>query len=709
MPPPAYEFRGGNQRSSHQPKHEFTFRYQRPGTSERPLLRSRRETTPELLVGPESEHAKPGMKFARIENLSDSEEAEMDVSSDENEDEDGESRPRKKRAVESNNTPVPDTAAESKPKWSNPDPYTALPPPDETQNKKVDVVKLIRKARLAASEKPAKTDAVVSNEDFISLAGLVDENETSNPPENAPTGPKRHLQGNDPALGNRKRTYDDEIKGPGKPGGKLASRYYKDGSIIDEWKLRPSETGTPWLNLMPPTLHLGSRLHDEILSFYHWVKPVQYEQVVREDLVARLQATFQSRYYGVEVHAFGSFASGLYLPNADIDLVLLSTNFRRTGVKTFGERKGQIYAFSAFVKNQDIAVPGSVETIAHARVPILKFVDKLTGLKVDLSFDNDSGLIANRTFQVWRQEYPAMPVIVSVIKQFLLLRGLNEVPTGGLGGFSITCLVTSLLQHMPHSNLSPNLGSVLMDFFQFYGSNFDYETVGIRMNPPGYFNKRVYGVYKANNGPRLSIEDPNNPDNDISGGTREIGLIFKSFAEAFRLLKDRMVSAATTGEITESILGTIIAANFDEYTELRWQLREVFETDPRFAQYRRSPSPPPPPPYSPPPPTNAAPPPPPPSSKPSRPLPAKPPAGGKKAKDSKAKESKESKEKLTKLQKKKLASKDRASRLKRLRPDIPKVPTSISNEEAIKLGGYKTQSEMDKDLIMREKGIPVAG
>lgn len=472
-------------------------------------MRSRRETTPELLVGPESEHAKPGMKFARIENLSDSEEAEMDVSSDENEDEDGESRPRKKRAVESNNTPVPDTATESKPKWSNPDPYTALPPPDETQNKKVDVVKLIRKARLAASEKPAKTDAVVSNEDFISLAGLVDENEISNPPENAPTGPKRHLQGNDPALGNRKRTYDDEIKGPGKPGGKLASRYYKDGSIIDEWKLRPSETGTPWLNLMPPTLHLGSRyvqrlqlfrdglsnairLHDEILSFYHWVKPVQYEQIVREDLVARLQATFQSRYYGVEVHAFGSFASGLYLPNADIDLVLLSTNFRRTGVKTFGERKGQIYAFSAFVKNQDIAVPGSVETIAHARVPILKFVDKLTGLKVDLSFDNDSGLIANRTFQVWRQEYPAMPVIVSVIKQFLLLRGLNEVPTGGLGGFSITCLVTSLLQHMPHSNLSPNLGSVLMDFFQFYGSNFDYETVGIRMNPPGYFNKVSY-------------------------------------------------------------------------------------------------------------------------------------------------------------------------------------------------------------------------
>ncbi|RDW60392.1 putative topoisomerase family protein TRF4 [Aspergillus mulundensis] len=712
MPPPAYEFRGGGPRPPHHPRHEFTFRYQRPGTSERPLLRSHREKTPEQLVAPDAGNA--AMRFARIENLSDSEEADMDVSSD-----DEAAHPRKKRALESN-------TVESKPvpKWSNPDPYTALPPPDESQTKKIDVVKLIRKARLAASAQPAKTDAVVSNEDFISLAGLVDENETNNAPENAPKGPRRHLEGSDPALGNRKRTHDDEIKGPARTmGGKLVSRYYNDGSIIDEWRLRPSETGTPWINFMPRTLDMvtvGARFHDEILSFYHWAKPVQYEQIVRQDLVNRLQAVFQSRYHGVEIHAFGSFASGLYLPNADIDLVLLSTSFQRSGVRAFGERKGQIYAFSAFLKNQNIAVPGSVETIAHARVPILKFVDKLTGLKVDLSFDNDSGLIANKTFQQWKSEYPAMPVIVSVIKQFLLLRGLNEVATGGLGGFSITCLVTSLLQHMPRGNLYPNLGDVLMAFFQFYGRDFDFETRGIRMNPPGYFDKvrnqsiiphhasadlkmqRVYGVYKANNGSRLSIEDPNNPDNDISGGTREIALIFKSFSEAHHLLKDRLVSMALSGKSNESVLGTIIAANFDEYTELRWQLREVFDTDPRFAHLRK-PLTPPPPPYSPPLPSELAPvPPPPPSSKP-HPLPAKPSTAGKKAKDTK--DVKDTKEKLTKLQKKKQASKDRAARLKRLRPDIQKVPLSITNDEALKLGGYKTQSEMDKDLIMREKGI----
>jgi non-canonical poly(A) RNA polymerase PAPD5/7 len=191
------------------------------------------------------------------------------------------------------------------------------------------------------------------------------------------------------------------------------------------------------------------------------------------------------------VHAFGSSASGMYLPVADMDLVVLSGTFARNRVKSFLERKGQIYAISAFLKGLDIAVPGSIETIAHARVPILKFVDKLTGLRVDLSFDNDSGLLANETFQRWKAEYPAMPVIAAIIKQFLLLRGLNEVPSGGLGGFSIICLVVSLLQHIPQGEgpYGPNLGSILMDFFDFYGNKFDYTSVGIRMEPPGFFNK----------------------------------------------------------------------------------------------------------------------------------------------------------------------------------------------------------------------------
>lgn len=172
-----------------------------------------------------------------------------------------------------------------------------------------------------------------------------------------------------------------------------------------------------------------------------------------------------------------------------MDLVLLSTRFVQSKVKTLGVTKSQVWQCAAHLKRSGVAVDDSVLAIPSAKVPIVKFIDKVTGLRVDLSFDNDSGIIANDTFLAWKLEYPAMPIIVSIVKQFLLLRGLNDVATGGLGGFSIICLVTSLLQHLPPSGGLPNLGTLLMDFFNFYGNEFDQSTLGINLNPPGYFDK----------------------------------------------------------------------------------------------------------------------------------------------------------------------------------------------------------------------------
>jgi non-canonical poly(A) RNA polymerase PAPD5/7 len=416
----------------------------------------------------------------------------------------------------------------------------------------------------------------------------------------------------------------------------------------------------------------------------------------------------------------------MYLPIADMDLVLLSATFARTGKKVYGQKKSFIYAFAAFLKNLSIAVPGSIETIAHARVPILKFVDKITGLRVDLSFDNDSGLKAIHTFQLWRAAYPAMPVIVAVIKQFLLQRGLNEVPNGGLGGFSIICLVTSLLQHIPQGYVSPNLGSILMDFLDFYGRQFDYHSVGIRMDPPEYFNKvrypfdtdvrynancgqRVYG--KPGERQRLAIEDPNNRDNDISGGTREIALIFRSFADAYTILKESMVETLTTDADETCFLSTVIAGCYDEYLEQREHIRGIFETDPRFASYRthlHQYAPPPPPPEAPPTDIPPAPPSlPPPSliSQPSLPLSSASSEASSRPSTASRWQA-QPKNGPTKIQRKIQASKDRAERLRALRPDlIGYIPPSISNGDAMALGRYKTQSEMDLDLAAREKQL----
>lgn len=293
MAPPPFQFRGngpppreGNRRArrdqgkggpkDRRPRQrpEFTFRAPRP-TSERPLLSGKRETTPEQLQSVEAgEKAAP--KFASLDALSDSEEAEMDFSEDSEE----EARPRKKRAfgLDGNNSPKPAPAPAPTPKWSNPDPYTALPPPDDSQHKRIDMVKLIRKARLATVEQPKKNDAVVQNEDFISLGGLDGshddgkseaEDESTKAPQNAPKGPKglearitapkgpKAMGGGDAVPA--KRTLEAQLKGNSLKLGMPKRKFNTSGSVVHDWMPSSSQDSAPWMDGVQPVMQLSSR------------------------------------------------------------------------------------------------------------------------------------------------------------------------------------------------------------------------------------------------------------------------------------------------------------------------------------------------------------------------------------------------------------------------------------------------------------------
>jgi non-canonical poly(A) RNA polymerase PAPD5/7 len=227
-------------------------------------------------------------------------------------------------------------------------------------------------------------------------------------------------------------------------------------------------------------------LHKEIIDFHEWVKPKDYERAVRQEVFDRLRKILRRFKPGGELCAFGSFAVGLYLPTGDMDLVYL-TSQHRPGTMSKQRSGALVMSFARYIRQMGIA--DSVVAIAKSKVPIVKFVDRISGIKIDLSFDNDTGIAAVRTFDKWKAEYAIMPIIVSVIKQFLMIRGLNDVSTNGLGGFSTICLVTSLLQHLPPAKPPANLGSVLLEFFNYYGNLFDRSAVVIRMEPPAYLDK----------------------------------------------------------------------------------------------------------------------------------------------------------------------------------------------------------------------------
>jgi non-canonical poly(A) RNA polymerase PAPD5/7 len=199
-------------------------------------------------------------RFMNIDDMSDDEEADM-VESDGSADGDASKAHlgEKKKLVR---TEAQRADGDTVPKWSNPDPYTALPPPNESTGVKRDMVQLIRKAKNQDAEKAIGNNAVAANDDFISFGDMDDGDDgevedardlqiydDNEPVRRGARGQQqRPVQGSmNDAIPNdyRRDTYESYQPPPSSRNRKRKPDY--DMPITDEWLVH-SRSGptTPW-------------------------------------------------------------------------------------------------------------------------------------------------------------------------------------------------------------------------------------------------------------------------------------------------------------------------------------------------------------------------------------------------------------------------------------------------------------------------------
>jgi non-canonical poly(A) RNA polymerase PAPD5/7 len=331
------------------------------------------------------------------------------------------------------------------------------------------------------------------------------------------------------------------------------------------------------------------RLHNEIIDFVEYIRPKPYEHAVRRFVTQRLRDLARQTFHDADVRVFGSFAAELYLPTSDIDLVIVSRDYARSGTPKYDSKK-RLYAFSAALKRAGLAEPNSVTVIANAKVPLVKYKDAMTGFSVDVSFENKTGLVANGTFSTWRERYPCLPLLLTLVKQFLAMRGLNEVYLGGVGSFTLTCLLVSLFQQLPSVasgdiNPSENLGIMLLEFLELYGKRFNTGRVGIRVDDvaPGYFRREELHPMPQRPKPSdeylLAIQDPNVPENNIARSSYMINLVLECFGDAYDVLTAQMAAMDVMDfehRKGRSLLGRIIGGDYSHIEQSREKLRYVY-------------------------------------------------------------------------------------------------------------------------------------
>jgi len=129
-------------------------------------------------------------------------------------------------------------------------------------------------------------------------------------------------------------------------------------------------------------------------------------------------------------------------------------------------------------------------------------------------------------------------------------RLLNEPYSGGIGSYTLLIMIISFLQlHRINRNIlydEKDLGFLLIDFFEFYGTQFNYYSCGISIRDGGqYFSKKDRGWENPVKPYLLAAEDPHDIENDVGRNSFSMLNVRTSFSYAFYLLRAEYGEAAT--------------------------------------------------------------------------------------------------------------------------------------------------------------------
>lgn len=352
------------------------------------------------------------------------------------------------------------------------------------------------------------------------------------------------------------------------------------------------------------------RLDEEIRSFMQYMEPTSQEVKMRMNLVQHFTKLITSFNMNASVQAVGSYVTGLYLPTSDIDMVL-----------TFHARSGSYStAMSGSLSTLIWKIRGSgfasrVDDVLRASVPLIRIIDKITGIQIDLTAADTHSVQATNKVQRWLPlSSPAKPLLF-VVKMFLSIRRCGTTYTGGINSYALFWMVVAWVKlEMPkkkfrvassssalNDDLSSfitafgglsmsgqnvaasssgsdlpegvDLGQLLIKFLKFYAEEFDYDATAIGIEPtPGYRTKTYrYSRYPITQRYLLSIYDP--ADTSIDMGSKAYGIkhIQQSFRSAYQTLADLEARRKSSQQVRNAagILGTVLGGDYTDFLEKR--------------------------------------------------------------------------------------------------------------------------------------------
>ncbi|KAF9134878.1 hypothetical protein BGW39_005593 [Mortierella sp. 14UC] len=220
-------------------------------------------------------------------------------------------------------------------------------------------------------------------------------------------------------------------------------------------------------------------------------------QAIRQAVQRRLREYHQDN--SIEVHSFGSFASGLSNMSSDADMTAFN-------VPRYSPHSSPIVELATTLRNIGYQ---HVTSVPRARVPIASF--KLYGISCDINLGQPMGVQNSKLIATYAKIDDRFTTLWFSIKEITKKHGILSARTGFLSSYALTMMLIVFLQDVTSPAILPCLqqsplatihtidghdcsfdsttiyttygddntrsaGQLLLDFFHFYGHVFDYST-----------------------------------------------------------------------------------------------------------------------------------------------------------------------------------------------------------------------------------------
>lgn len=245
----------------------------------------------------------------------------------------------------------------------------------------------------------------------------------------------------------------------------------------------------PWISSDYNQCTPLEKLHIEILDMCSCINLTDNEKLSRDMAFSDISRIIGKVFPEAKIEIFGSQLTNILVPSSDLDVVVINDN------DIAGD---PLLLLADAIRESSIA--NYLEVISNAKVPIIKLDHIASGVSIDILYNNTSGIETGKLVKAYAEKFPPVVPLTLVLKIFLMQRKLNDTYTGGLGSFVLCMMVTSFMQMRRRiaaakkTNISWNLGSLLLEFFHLYGLTFNYGSVGISLTNGGsYFLREERG------------------------------------------------------------------------------------------------------------------------------------------------------------------------------------------------------------------------